>query len=317
MVRSRAAVLVAGLAVAIAGCNSGAPDRPRSGDGETASATADPGASESPVGEPGMTPTANASAAPGTMTAAVYYLVDTKRGVRLQREFRQIPRTTTPVRSALEAMLHEPPLDRDYTSLWPRATQIRGIALDGATATVDLTRHALDGKGGAEATAMSLQQLVHTMTAADKAIADVRILVEGKEVDDFWGHESLAGRRMRRGPQTDVLAAINIDTPNETSTVGATFTISGTATVFEANVLWKVTRGCPADVTCVGEKPVYRSGFVTASNGAPARGTWSVEVTMPEEVFETAGYVEIVAFEESMEDGSELFSDTKVVRVVR
>lgn len=317
--RRAAGSLAAALVLALPACNSGAgtaggdrppPSGPASVD-PTASATADPGAS----GEPGSTPPAP-SAAPGRTTAAIYYLTDTRNGIRLQREFRQVPRSDAPVRAALDYMFREPALDRDYTSLWPRTTRVRGIARSGTTATVDLSRDALDGKGGAEATSMSVQQLVHTVTAADRTVSGVRILVEGREVTDLWGHESLAGRTVRRQSHIEVLAFVSIDNPNEGNEVGRTFTLSGTATVFEANVSWRVTRGCPADVTCVGDKPTYASGFVTASEGAPGRGSWSVKVTVPEEVLETSGYVEITAFEESAEDGSETNSDTKVVRVV-
>ncbi len=312
--------LAAAALIALAGCNSGtATDAVAPAPSSTTrspAGTAPPGSTAEPSGEPGSTPAGSASQQPGTTTAALYYLVDTRNGIRLQREFRQVPRSDTPVRGALDAMFREPALDRDYSSLWPRTTTVRGISRSGGMATVDLNRAALEGKGGAEATAMSVQQVVHTVTAADRTISGVRILVDGKEVTDLWGHESLAGRTLRRGSHIDVLAFVSIDNPNETTEVGTTFVLSGTATVFEANVQWRVTRGCPADVTCVGAKPTYSSGFVTASEGAPGRGSWSVKVTVPDEVLETSGYVEITAFEESAEDGSEINSDTKVVRVV-
>ncbi len=307
-----AAVLL-GLALLATGCDSGAPDD----GGVVADGSASPSATESPAGEPGATPTAVAvSAAPGSMTAAVYYLVDTRVGPRLQREFRQVPRSTTPVHAAVDAMLHLAPLDRDYSSLWPNATRILGIDVKGDLATVDLSGEAAKGTAGAAFEGASLQQLVHTVTAASPTTKRVQLLIDGKTVETLWGHAT-ANEPMARASHVDTLAPISISTPNEGTRVGGTFTVSGTATVFEANVSWKVTRGCPADVTCVGEKPVYRSGFVTASAGAPARGTWSFEVTVPEEVFETAGYVEITAFESSAEDGREIYSDTKVVSVTR
>ncbi|HVE62556.1 MAG TPA: GerMN domain-containing protein [Mycobacteriales bacterium] len=318
----RGAATASLLVLLLAGCNSGATevstdagDAASSG-GPSAGATADPESSAEPTEEPGSPPAPTATPAPGTTTAALYYLVETRNGIRLQREFRQVPRSDAPTRAALDAMFREPALDRDYSSLWPRATRVRGIARSGGTVTVDLSRAALDGEGGAEATAMSVQQVVHTVTAADRTISGVRILVEGREVTDLWGHESLAGRTLRRGSHIDVLAFVAIDSPSETAEVTRTFVLSGSATVFEANVQWRVTRGCPADVTCVGAKPTYASGFVTASAGAPARGTWSVQVTVPEEVLETSGYIEITAFEESAEDGAEIHADTKVVRVV-
>ncbi|HVF20656.1 MAG TPA: GerMN domain-containing protein [Mycobacteriales bacterium] len=311
--RTRTAAALVGTALVLTGCNSGTADEQRADADPSGSPTA---SSESPVGEPGSTPTAVASEAPGTATAAIYYLVDTSRGPRLQREFRQVSRSTTPIHASVDAMLHLAPLDRDYTSLWPKATKLRAIDVDADLATVDLSGDAAKGNSGAAFEATSLQQLVYTVTAADPTVKRVQLLIDGKPRETLWGHAT-ADEPMPRASHIETLAPVSISTPNEDSTVGGTFTISGTATVFEANVQWKVTRGCPADVTCVGEKPVYRSGFVTASAGAPARGTWSVKVTVPEEVFETSGYVEITAFEESMEDGSLAFSDTKVVRVTR
>lgn len=313
------ALSVAAVATTLAACDSGSlPDIVDAGATATPTAAATSPAEPAEPSAPAETPPSVApTAAPGRMTIAVYYLVDTKRGIRLQREFRQVARSTTPVRTALETMFGDAPLDRDYRSVWPRTTKVRALSRAGTTLTVDLSREALDGRGGAEATAVSLQQLVYTVTAADNTVESVRLLVEGREVSDFWGHESLSGRSMRRRSHVDVLAAVSIDTPGEGAEVGQTFTISGTATVFEANVQWKITRGCPADVQCVGDKPTYRSGFVTSSEGAPGRGTWSVRVTLPDEVFDTAGFVEITAFEESAEDGSVFMQDTKVVHATR
>lgn len=307
---------LAALALAsLAGCGSGAADvtaDPSSSASATASTTTDP-ATAAP--EPSTSPS-TAPPARGTSTQAVYYLVDTRSGVRLQREFRQVHDSVTPVQAAVEFMLREPALDRDYSSLWPRTTTVRGIVRNGATATVDLSGDALKGQGGAEATSRTVQQLVHTVTAADTSISGVRILAEGREVDDFWGHLSLAGKTFRRESHVEVMAFVSIDNPNEGTEVRRTFTLTGTATVFEANVQWKVTRGCPADVTCVGDKQVYAQGFTTATAGAPSRGSWSVQVSLPPEVLDTSGFVEITAFEESAEDGSVRAADTKVVRVV-
>ncbi|HVE97894.1 MAG TPA: GerMN domain-containing protein [Mycobacteriales bacterium] len=317
--RSSRLAALAVVVASLAGCDSGSGNADRVDASPSAAVQATPSGepSATPTGPPSGSPSTTATASAARMTVAVYYLVDTKRGIRLQREFRQVRRSSTPVRSALDLMLREAALDRDYRSLWPKTTQVRGISRSGSTATVDLSKEALEGNAGSEATSRSVQQLVHTVTAADTSIQAVRILVAGREVSDLWGHESLAGRSIKREPHINVLAAVSIDAPSEGDEVGQTFTLSGTATVFEANVQWRVTRGCPADVTCVGEKPVYRSGFVTASEGAPGRGTWSVRVTLPDEVFDTSGYVEITAFEESAEDGSEFNSDTKVVHASR
>lgn len=309
--------LLVGTALAMSGCDSGSREGADSLGEPSGAASPSSSSGEQPAGEPAETPPADPSADPGTMTVAVYYLVDLPRvGPRLQREFRRVPKTGSPARAAVEAMLHLKALDRDYQSLWPTSTRVIGVDTSGDLTTVDLSREASGGNAGAAFEGTSLQQLVYTVTAAAPAAKRVQLLVEGKKVESLWGHVDAADPQ-KRADHTRTLAPVSISSPNEGTTVGGTFTLSGTATVFEANVQWRVTRGCPPDVTCVGDKPVYRSGFVTASAGAPARGTWSVEITVPEEVFETAGFIEITAFEESAEDGAEIYNDTKVVRVTR
>jgi hypothetical protein len=64
---------------------------------------------------------------------------------------------------------------------------------------------------------------------------------------------------------------------------------SGTASVFEATVPWRLTRSGSAVAT----------GFSTASIGAPGRGTWTADLgRLP------AGTYTFTAYERSAEDGS-------------
>ena len=110
-----------------------------------------------------------------------------------------------------------------------------------------------------------------------------------------------------------MLAPIVIDSPADGAVVGRRLTFKGEATVPEANVSWRISTGCPRDVTCPGKPTVFKEGFTTASTGGPGRGTWSVTVDLPDEVFETSGYLEIRAFYSSDADSSEQHPDTKVV----
>ena len=127
------------------------------------------------------------------MAVAVYYL-RYDNGVDLVREFRALPKSTAVVRTAVDAMLHLKPLDPDYSSLWPAATQIRGITLAGDLATVDLSADAGKGVAGADGEGRSLDQLVYTVTAAAPAVKRVQLLIEGKKPSRCGGTPTRTSR---------------------------------------------------------------------------------------------------------------------------
>jgi hypothetical protein len=279
--------------------------------------TLDPGASPTTSTSPSAGPTATAprSASPspaGTMRTTVYYLHDVERGPRLQKEVRTVPRSTGTIRAAVDAMLHLAPLDPDYTSLWPRGTTIRGVSVAGDTATVDLGREAATARTGSEYEAMSLQQLVWTVTAVTPTVTKVRLLVEGRQDESLWGHASYRGSMTRRD-HNDVLAPVSVETPANGATVTRTLTFGGTANTFEANVVYRVTRTCAPGTSCSPGQLGYASSHTTASSGTGTRGTWSVTLALPPHA--SGNWVEIRAFESSAQDGSEQFADTKVVKV--
>ncbi len=296
--RYAGAVAAALLALSLAACDSGTVEQ-RDPTGTPTAASATPSVSASP------------SAATETMAVAVYYL-NADNGFSLSREFRRLPKTTAVVRTAVDAMLHLKPLDPDYSSMWPAATQIRGITIAGDLATVDLTKEGASAKTGALPEGRSLDQLVYTVSAAAPAVKRVQLLFEGKKQSAFWGHAEV-DRPIARASHVNVLAPITIDSPAEGAVVGRRITFKGEATVPEANVTWRISTGCPVGVTCVGKPTVFKEGFTTASTGPPGRGTWSVTLDLPDEIFETSGYIEIRAFYSSDDDGSEQNPDTKVV----
>lgn len=253
-------------------------------------------------------PTASASTSPsptGTMRVAVYYLgggASARRPV-LYREFRTVPRSAGVVRAAVDAMLHLAPNDTDYRSVWPVSTQVRGVSVSGNVATVDLSANARTASAGAEVEKVSLQQLVHTVTAAAPSVTGVRLRFDGQTKETLWGHVDTRGT-LTRAPSTDVVAPIWVTEPAQQARVSRTFTVKGTATVFEATVQWKVTR--PGSATKLA------SGFVTATKGAPERGDFTVSVTLPAG---TTGDVVFTAWESSAQDGSVLWPDSKTYRV--
>lgn len=260
--------------------------------------TASP-ASAPPSSSPSATPTTAAPTPTGTSARPVYWLRDTDpAGPRLYREFVARPETDGPARDALEVMLAGAPTDPDYTSLWPQGTQVLSVVRDGDLATVDLSREALDGQAGAEFEAMSVQQLVHTVTAAEPEIARVALRFGGQTEESLWGHVTVS-EPITRAPAVETLGPVWILTPTEGGTIARGAEFGGEATVFEATVSWEWEQ----------DGAVVAEGFSTATEGGPGRGSWTATVDVP------PGEYVLRAFESSAQDGRVTFLDTKRVTV--
>jgi hypothetical protein len=277
-------VLTAAAVGLVAGCGASSPH------GLAQGRPSDPATAPVP-----SSPTPAATTA-GTVTRAVYYLhAEADRGPRLYREFHPRAATTAVIKDAVTAMLTEPAYDGDYTSLWPRGSAVRGARTSGSTAYVDLSDAARHGSAGGEAESQSLQQLVHTVTAAAPAIRQVQLLIEGKVPETLWGHVDTS-TPIARGVASEVLGPVWLAVPTRLAT-GARF--GGEASVFEATVSWEFRRG----------DTVVKSGFSNASAGAPGRGPWSAVADVP------AGDYVLRAYESSARDGTPTFVDDKAVTV--
>lgn len=189
--------------------------------------------------------------------------------------------------------------DKDYLSLWPAGTAVRGTRVEqtaeGSVAYVDLSREALAGSAGAEGEAQSLQQLVHTVSAAAPSVRSVQLLIEGKIRPTLWGHVSTS-RPIARRPAAEVLGPVWLAVPRVLKRGGR---FGGEASVFEATVSWEFVQG----------GRVVKRGFSNASTGAPGRGQWSATADV------APGDYLLRAFESSAKDGSPTFVDDKPVTV--
>jgi spore germination protein GerM len=289
----RLAAAVAVVALALAGCGDGGRDT-----ATPASPTPTPTTSPA-TSSPTASPTPTATATTSTVARAVYYLRDVQpAGPRLYREFHPRPEVDDAVADAVAAMLAEAPRDPDYTTLWPSGTEVRGVTISGDLATVDLSDRATQGNAGAEFEAMSIQQLVHTVTAADPSVRRVQLRVEGQPRETLWGHVDTSGP-IARAPQETTLGPVWIIEPEEGGSVSRGGRVTGAATVYEATVSWQWAQG----------GTVVAEGFSTATEGAPGRGDWSAPVDVP------PGEYELRAYSESAEDGRPMFLETKSVTV--
>jgi hypothetical protein len=256
------------LAAVVAGCG---PDEPQA-QAPTPSASATSSATPTPTSTPTPTPTAAPTVVP------VYYLVDTRAGLRLAREAATVT-GADPVRAAVGRMIRGAD-DPDYTTTWNPGTRVLGVDRSGPAIVVDLSAEARTADVGSEGAARMIQQLVHTVTGAAGAdTAPVLLTIEGEPAGDLWGAVSWTEPVGREDPLA-VRQLVQIDEPVEGAATGSPVTVTGEAAAFEANVPWRVLDAAGAEVT---------SGFATTTEGqtfAPfaftvelAPGTYTVEIS--------------------------------------
>lgn len=293
-----AALLVAGTAWVVS--RPGTPTSPPVASTPTAAATATAGRSSdtpstgpstgpstAPSSVPTQTatgPTAPASSGPsafsGTATTVppatttavlpVYYLGPVVAGsdrVGLFREF--VPGTVaapaTPESKALGALrlaTGTVPAGSGYLAAWAGVT-VESVAVGGDVITVRLSSGTTDTSG------LAAEQLAWTVQAALGQSLPVRFeLADGGSLV-APGHPVSSTVTRPTDPQAvlEQVAPIWVDEPRRGAVVaaGAALRVSGVASVFEANVEWELLRG--------GAR--VDSGFTTASEAAPARGTYA------------------------------------------
>lgn len=290
MSTGRAARLL--LAVALAGASLSActDDGPGTG-------TPTPSPSASPSAEPSPEPSPSPTATPADVT--VYYLVDTRAGIRLARETHEVT-GDDPVVAAVERMIAGP-TDPDYSTAWDPGTQVLGVTRSAGTLTVDLSEEARTASIGSEGAATMVQQLVWTATAAEgDDAAGVMLTIAGEPAGELWGAVTWTDPVTRVDP-LDIRQLVQIAVPAEGATSSSPVEVSGDAAAFEANVPWRVLD--PAG-------GVVATGFATTSEGQTfAPFTFTVE--LPPGTYT----VEISEDDPSGGEGGTPMTDTRTVTV--
>nr|WP_231126634.1 Gmad2 immunoglobulin-like domain-containing protein [Motilibacter aurantiacus] len=234
--------------------------------------------------------------APSDGAVPVYFVKDDGDTPRLYREFHRVRASSGDgalVRAALQEMAGEP-ADPDYRSLWA-GMAVASYERSGGTATVtfDAAGREPAAEEDGDPIDVAVQQVVYTVTAVEQdAALAVTVVVDGQEV--------AAGAT--RGEESDVAGLVWLTSPEQGATVSGQVRLEGVASVFEATVGWEARQG--------GE--VVESGFATATEAGPGRGTWSATVELP------AGRYELRAFapdESGLEGEGVLGEDTKEVVV--
>jgi hypothetical protein len=248
------------------------------------SASASTSPSESSSASPSPTETGSGAA------AYVYYIHDDGQAPRLYREQHPAVGAGPLPAGGLRQMFEGQPDDPDYASPWDDTTLV-DYAVSGDTATVNLSKFV---SVGSELETAAVQELVYTVTANDKSVKRVQLLVDGKTPQ---GHSDWSAP-VTRAPMADVQGLVWLLSPRQGATVSSPVKIGGFGTAFEATISWEVRK----------DGKVVKDGVTTGgANGEFAEFADTVELP--------PGDYEISAFESSAEDGSPIHLDTKDVTV--
>lgn len=226
-----------------------------------------------PAAAESTSPSASATgSSPDTSSVAAYYLGQTPDGQRLYREFTAVRADGDLPTEAVNAALawSSGPHDPDYSSPWPGGTSVQQVSLDGDTITVDLVgedtvQDRPDGMSDSDAH-LALQQVVYTAQAALQTRAPVHFLVNDQPADHVLGVNT--SRPVGNDDPMKVLSLISISDPAEGATVHGSFTATGVASSFEANVPWQVRQG----------DQVVKKGFATAEGWMDKLYPWTADI---------------------------------------
>lgn len=181
-----------------------------------------------------------------------------------------------------------------------------GVTLERADVTRDGISLSLSGSGSRapdEGRAeLAVSSLVWTAQGA-VGRGDLPVSISPTNRGELLGHVSSSEPFTRAATPPDALCDIWIDDPAPGGAVPADepLVVRGQAVAFEANVEWQLRRGTTT----------VRDGFVTASIGAPARGTFSVDLGKLD-----PGTYTMRAFTSSMEDGGGVLAERLVTFTV-
>ena len=249
------------LALALAGCGDDPePVADDSGSDETSEGTP----SEEPT-EP-TSPPESSEPAVETTTVPVYFVGDTPQGPRLFREFRKVE-TDNPLEEAAALMTAGDASDGDYGTAYPGGT-FESIEYADGTLVATLSDNAWTKKiqgMTAKQVQLAVQQLVYTLQGVQQERAPVVVQLDGQPTTLF-GVDTADG--VEAAKELDVLALVNVTTPEESQAVTGTFTAEGVASSFEATVPWQIRQG----------DEVVKEGFSTALGWIDKLYPWQTDV---------------------------------------
>jgi hypothetical protein len=269
----------------------------------------DPGATSSgtpTTSAPSSSPSTSGSAGPEEVAGRavpVYYVGDTAHGKKLYREFQRqsiCDNLDCMLKASVVAAVNGQPEDPDYRTLWPSGSTVGKVSADENLIVVDLASGVHDRPTGlsSDDADLAIQQLVFSAQAAvGQGRLPVQLLIAGQHTDTVLGVP--ASEPLAAANADEVQAPVQVDSPGDGTTVSQTFTVSGRAAAFEANVAWELMQG----------KKVVQDGFTTAQECCTL-SPYSFTVTAP-----PGTYTLVVHDTDESGEGRPVNQDTKEITV--
>ena len=299
------AFFAAGALLVLAGCSNAARDVALTTEAPVTEVTAAPTVpapseavpSAAASSEPPMPQPTEAEPVAQGREVELWFIRD-RPSFTLEPEMHRLPAPTQAVaREALELLVTSTPQDPALASAIPHGTKILDVSLTNEMLTVDVQFPSEGLHMGAGYESALFSQIIHT-GAQFETVRRVLILEEGRTPETPHGVILDEPRK----PDEYEISPVVIMEPRHGETVDAgSVTVSGTANVYEANV---VLRLIDPDGTTV-EKT-----FTTATCGTGCRGTWEhtfTDVTTP-------GQWTVVAGASDPSGGAEGYAPYKVRR---
>jgi immunoglobulin-like protein involved in spore germination/sporulation and spore germination protein len=223
----------------------------------------------------------------------------------LQASSRTAERTAAVGKLSLTALLEGPSSAEQEIGLEtaiPSDTHLVGLEVDDGEATVDLTPAYESGRGSLSMR-MRLAQVVYTLTQFP-TVSNVSFQLDGEPVTTFSAEGIVMEGPLGREDFADLLPPISVEQPLLGAEISSPVTVSGTANVFEATVSIRILDAQGNEIA---------KTFTTATCGTGCRGDYSEKVEFKVDARQ-AGIIEV--YEESAEDGSQLFTVSVPVTLV-
>ncbi|SDI14738.1 Sporulation and spore germination [Actinokineospora alba] len=276
--------------VAATGCGRSEPGTPQpTPPAGTSTASSGPGSGSTPTTPPSAAPTTSTSQPPAvTAGVSVYFL----RGEKLIATRRQV-QTPAVASAAVSALLQGPTAAEQQagmSSSVPAGTTLRGVALQGGLATVDLSGTFASG-GGTLSMTSRLAQVVFTLTRF-ATIDRVNFRLDGVPVTVFGGEGIILDHPQTRADYEDLSPAVLIESPTIGTTARSPLRVYGTANTFEA--VFQLQLVDPSGRSLTDRR-------VMATSGTGTRGAFDVTLrfTVPQ-----SGTGKLIAWYSSPKDGS-------------
>ena len=281
--RMRIAALACAAALAGLGACSDDSDTPPGRTPDVSTTEQPPTPSEEPTEDP--SPVEDTDEDANTVSFQVWFA----DGKKLAPAIATIEKTPRVGSASLDALIEGPGGAGTLTSAVPAGTTVNSLNIRNGTATVDLSSEFESGSG-IPSMGMRLGQLTFTLTQFP-TVKRVVLEVEGERVEEFSKEGLVIERPLTRADFEDISPAIIVNRPLGESESDSPVTVSGTANVFEANVLIRIVGS---------DDEVLAETFTTATCGSGCRGKFSEAVEFD---IEEPTEATIQVYEESAETG--------------